>query len=63
VIRLIFDKPQQIKRIWLRFVENEVERTQELHRPARMPLQAFTTLGFRNMLTPSSVRTQSTRQH
>jgi hypothetical protein len=29
VIRLIFDKPQQIQRIWLRFVETEVERTQE----------------------------------
>ena len=30
VIRLIFDKPQQIQRIWLRFVEKEVERTQEI---------------------------------
>jgi hypothetical protein len=29
VIRLIFDSPQQIQRIWLRFVETEVERTQE----------------------------------
>lgn len=29
VIRLIFDKPQRIERIWLRFVESEVERTQE----------------------------------
>jgi hypothetical protein len=29
VIRLIFDKPQKIERIWLRFVESEVERTQE----------------------------------
>ncbi len=29
VIRLVFDKPQRIQRIWLRFVEKEVERTQE----------------------------------
>jgi hypothetical protein len=29
VIRLIFDQPQQIARIWLRFIESEVERTQE----------------------------------
>lgn len=28
-IRLIFDPPQRIKRIWLRFVETEAERTQE----------------------------------
>ena len=28
-IRLIFDKPQPIRRIWLLFIENEVERTQE----------------------------------
>ena len=28
-IRLIFDKPQRIKRIWLRFVETQAERTQE----------------------------------
>lgn len=29
MIRLIFDEPQQIARIWLRFVETKVERTQE----------------------------------
>jgi hypothetical protein len=28
-IRLIFDEPQRLKRIWLRFVERETERTQE----------------------------------
>jgi hypothetical protein len=28
-IRLIFDPPRSIKRIWLRFVETENERTQE----------------------------------
>jgi hypothetical protein len=28
-IRLIFDEPQRLKRIWLRFVELETERTQE----------------------------------
>ena len=28
-IRLKFDKPQRLKRIWLRFVETERERTQE----------------------------------
>jgi hypothetical protein len=28
-IRLIFDRPQRIKRIWLRFVEAETVRTQE----------------------------------
>jgi hypothetical protein len=28
-IRLIFDLPQRIQRIWLRFVENQTERTQE----------------------------------
>ena len=28
-IRLIFDRPQRIKRIWLRFVETETTRTQE----------------------------------
>jgi hypothetical protein len=28
-IRLIFDTPQALKRIWLSFVESEVERTQE----------------------------------
>jgi hypothetical protein len=28
-IRLIFDPPQRIQRIWLRFVETESERTQE----------------------------------
>jgi len=28
-IRLIFDRPQRIKRIWLRFVETETMRTQE----------------------------------
>ena len=28
-IRLIFDEPQRIRRVWLRFVESERERTQE----------------------------------
>jgi hypothetical protein len=28
-IRLAFDPPQRIKRIWLRFIETEAERTQE----------------------------------
>lgn len=28
-IRLIFDQPQQVKRIWLVFVESQAERTQE----------------------------------
>jgi hypothetical protein len=28
-IRLLFARPQPIKRIWLRFVETETERTQE----------------------------------
>src|SRR5215471_7678474 len=28
-IRLIFEPPQRIQRIWLRFVETETERTQE----------------------------------
>jgi hypothetical protein len=28
-VRLIFDTPQALKRIWLNFVETEVERTQE----------------------------------
>lgn len=28
-IRLIFEPPQRIRRIWLRFVETEAERTQE----------------------------------
>ncbi len=28
-IRLLFDRPQRLKRIWLRFVGTEVERTQE----------------------------------
>jgi len=28
-IRLIFDPPQRIRRIWLRFVETKTERTQE----------------------------------
>ena len=28
-IRIIFDRPQAIKRIWLHFLEREVERTQE----------------------------------
>ena len=28
-IRLLFDRPQSLKRIWLRFVETEVDRTQE----------------------------------
>jgi hypothetical protein len=28
-IRLIFDLPQRIQRIWLRFVETQTERTQE----------------------------------
>ena len=28
-VRLIFDAPQALKRIWLSFVETEVERTQE----------------------------------
>ena len=42
-IRLTFDPPQRIRRIWLRFVETELQRTQELslrwqpdrHSPAR----------------------------
>jgi hypothetical protein len=29
IVRLIFDSPQPIKRIWLRFTEPEVERAQE----------------------------------
>jgi len=29
VIRLVFEEPQRISRIWLRFIENEVERTQQ----------------------------------
>jgi len=29
VIRLVFDKPQALRRIWLRFSETEVARTQE----------------------------------
>ena len=29
VIRLIFEEPQQIARIWLRFIESKVERTQQ----------------------------------
>lgn len=28
-IRLIFDQPQTLKRIWLQFVDNDTERTQE----------------------------------
>lgn len=28
-IRLVFDRPQRIKRIWLRFSETKTERTQE----------------------------------
>jgi hypothetical protein len=28
-IRLIFDQPQRLRRIWLRFVEADTERTQE----------------------------------
>lgn len=28
-IRLIFDQPQTLQRIWLHFVDNETERTQE----------------------------------
>ncbi|MGD2119717.1 MAG: carbohydrate-binding protein [Chromatiales bacterium] len=28
-IRLVFDRPQQLKRIWLKFVEPDVSRTQE----------------------------------
>lgn len=28
-IRLIFDQPQQVRRIWLVFVESQAERTQE----------------------------------
>ena len=28
-IRVIFDEPQRVRRIWLRFVETEKERTQE----------------------------------
>ena len=28
-IRLVFDKPQKLRRIWLRFEETEVKRTQE----------------------------------
>ena len=28
-IRLIFDQPQPLRRIWLRFVETDIERTQE----------------------------------
>jgi hypothetical protein len=28
-IRLIFDPPQRVKRIWLRFIETKTERTQE----------------------------------
>jgi hypothetical protein len=28
-IRLIFDTPQRLTRVWLRFVETEIERTQE----------------------------------
>ena len=28
-IRLIFDSPQRLTRVWLRFVETEIERTQE----------------------------------
>ena len=28
-IRLIFDPPQRLTRVWLRFVETEIERTQE----------------------------------
>jgi hypothetical protein len=37
-IRLVFEPPQRIHRIWLRFVETQVERTQEFSlqwRPAR----------------------------
>ena len=29
LVRIVFDKPQSIRRIWLRFVETGVERTQE----------------------------------
>jgi hypothetical protein len=29
IIRLVFAPPQQVRRIWLEFVETEVERTQE----------------------------------
>ena len=29
VIRLLFDRPQPLRRIWLRFAENQVERAQE----------------------------------
>lgn len=28
-IRLVFDRPQRLVRIWLRFVEDRIERTQE----------------------------------
>src|SRR5580658_8566419 len=28
-IRLIFDRPERLTRVWLRFVETEIERTQE----------------------------------
>jgi hypothetical protein len=28
-IRLVFDKPQQLRRIWLKFEETEIKRTQE----------------------------------
>jgi hypothetical protein len=29
IIRLLFDQPQKLKRIWLVFEENEIQRTQE----------------------------------
>jgi hypothetical protein len=28
-IRLVFDKPQKLRRIWLKFEETEIKRTQE----------------------------------
>ena len=29
IIRLVFDKPQKLRRIWLKFEETEIKRTQE----------------------------------